>query len=54
MLTKTKIIVLEGTTELSNKQLIEQIIYAINIYLSGDFTLTQKPRVQVAQGGKSR
>ena len=50
---KTKIITLEGTSELSNAELAAAITEAIRFHLAdSDFSLTQKVRVQVAQGPK--
>ena len=50
---KTKIITIEGTSELSNRDLAAAITEAIQFRLAdSDFTLTQKVRVQVAQAAK--
>lgn len=50
---KVKIVVLEGTSELNNAALIEKIVSAIESHLLGEeFTITQKPKVQVAQSAK--
>ena len=47
---KTKIIMMEGTTELSNAELAAAITEALKFRLAdSDFSLTQKVRVQVAQ-----
>lgn len=57
---KTKIVTLEGTTAISNKELIwwlEKILSEERGPVEGIgrvFTLTQKPRVQVAQQPKEK
>jgi hypothetical protein len=50
----TKIVTLEGTTELSNKQLAEAIRRIVFEHLAfSDYKLTQTPRVQAAQAPKA-
>lgn len=54
---KTKIVILEGTTELSNAELVKYLQDLFDPGTSGemsDFTLTQKPKVQVAQQPKAK
>lgn len=47
---KVKIIVLEGTSEFNNAELIKKIVSAIESHLLyEEFHMTQKPKVQVAQ-----
>ena len=48
---KTKIVMLEVRTELNNAELGDAIRDVIETYC-GDFILTQKPKVQVAQAPK--
>lgn len=51
--TKTVIVMLEGTTELNRRDLADAITEALTFRLAdSDFSLTQKVRVQVAQGPK--
>ena len=50
---KTKIVTIEGTSELNNRDLAELITKAIEFMCAdSDFTITQRVRVQVAQAAK--
>ena len=52
---KTKIITLEGTSEVSNAELARMVEEVIRMALAdSDFSLTQKVRVQVAQQSGSK
>jgi hypothetical protein len=50
---KTKIVVFEGETELSNKELADCLTAAIETFAVDEFKLTQKPHVQAAQSPKA-
>lgn len=55
MAVRTKIVTLEGTSELSNAELARLITEAVKFRLAdSDFELTQKVRVQVAQPARTK